>query len=228
MGTNLDTYLAVWQDEQWTPIDGVGGPVNNLAVATIDTGPELVIAGDFTSGTGQAHAGIARWNGQRLAGIGAGLGGLCKGQVLRVFDDGHHGPRLWVGATGGNNLALWDGQAWQNPVPSISGLASVSSLAEVNKPDGTRSLFIGGSFTTVNGTLGSSNIAELVVCRRMCNADFNFDGDVGTDADINDFFACLGGNCCATCGSIDFNSDGDDGTDADIEAFFRVLAGGSC
>ncbi len=61
-------------------------------------------------------------------------------------------------------------------------------------------------------------------------ADFDGDGDVGTDADIEAFFACLGGNCCATCfpGGADFNGDGDTGTDADIEAFFRVLSGGNC
>jgi hypothetical protein len=62
------------------------------------------------------------------------------------------------------------------------------------------------------------------------NSDFNGDGDFGTDADIEAFFACLAGSCCATCwsGGSDFNGDGDFGTDADIEAFFRVLAGGNC
>jgi hypothetical protein len=61
-------------------------------------------------------------------------------------------------------------------------------------------------------------------------SDFNGDGDYGTDQDIEAFFACLAGNCCATCwsGGADFNGDGDVGTDQDIEAFFRVLAGGSC
>jgi probable HAF family extracellular repeat protein len=62
------------------------------------------------------------------------------------------------------------------------------------------------------------------------SADFNCDGDVGTDADIESFFACLAGNCpAAPCpGSADFNHDGDIGTDADIEAFFTVLGGGTC
>jgi hypothetical protein len=61
-------------------------------------------------------------------------------------------------------------------------------------------------------------------------SDFNGDGDFGTDQDIEAFFACLAGNCCATCfsGGADFNGDGDVGTDQDIEAFFRVLAGGDC
>jgi hypothetical protein len=61
-------------------------------------------------------------------------------------------------------------------------------------------------------------------------SDFNGDGDFGTDADIEAFFACLAGNCCDACfpGGSDFNGDGDVGTDADIESFFRVLAGGAC
>jgi hypothetical protein len=59
-------------------------------------------------------------------------------------------------------------------------------------------------------------------------ADFNGDGAVGTDADIEAFFACIAGNCCATCGSADFDGNGSPGTDADIETFFRVLAGGPC
>jgi Subtilase family len=61
-----------------------------------------------------------------------------------------------------------------------------------------------------------------------CTADFDGDGDTGTDADIEAYFACLAGNCCPSCGTADFNLDGDTGTDADIESFFRVLGGGPC
>jgi hypothetical protein len=59
-------------------------------------------------------------------------------------------------------------------------------------------------------------------------ADFNGDKDIATDADIEAFFACLAGNCCAACGSADFDGDGVPATDADVEAFFRVIAGGAC
>ncbi len=59
-------------------------------------------------------------------------------------------------------------------------------------------------------------------------ADFDGDGDTGTDADIEAFFACLAGNCCPACARADFDGDGSSGTDADIEAFFRVLAGAPC
>jgi hypothetical protein len=79
---------------------------------------------------------------------------------------------------------------------------------------------------------GWNHLDDLqIVTVPLCGtSDFNGDGDYGTDADIEAFFACLAGNCCAACfpGGSDFNGDGDSGTDADIEAFFRVLAGGSC
>jgi hypothetical protein len=62
------------------------------------------------------------------------------------------------------------------------------------------------------------------------SADFDCDGDTGTDADIEAFFACVAGTCpVAPCmNSADFNHDGDVGTDGDIESFFRVLGGGNC
>jgi hypothetical protein len=68
-------------------------------------------------------------------------------------------------------------------------------------------------------------------CGPVCaTSDYDGDGDSGTDADIEAFFACLAGNCCATCWHLgsDINADGDSGTDADIEAFFRILAGNAC
>jgi hypothetical protein len=73
-------------------------------------------------------------------------------------------------------------------------------------------------------------IATLPPWVHCGTADFNCDGDVGTDADIDSFFACLSGTCpAAPCAnSADFNQDGDVGTDADIDAFFRVLSGGTC
>ena len=79
---------------------------------------------------------------------------------------------------------------------------------------------------TITNACGSitSNEAALTVS----SSDFNGDGDFGTDADIEAFFACLGGTCCPLCCTSDFNGDGDFGTDADIESFFRVLGGGAC
>jgi hypothetical protein len=99
----------------------------------------------------------------------------------------------------------------------------------INAPDCQQSLSPPGGYSpqgqdvafVLIGTTGAPGCGS---------ADFDCDGDVGTDADIEAFFACLGGNCPAPpCTSnADFNGDGDVGTDADIEAFFRVLGGGTC
>ncbi|HYE62964.1 MAG TPA: hypothetical protein VD997_13290 [Phycisphaerales bacterium] len=86
----------------------------------------------------------------------------------------------------------------------------------------------------VGGYAGSTGAGVLtlssVAVGGCGTADYNCDGDIGTDADIEAFFACLGGTCppppCTS--SADFNGDGDIGTDQDIEAFFRVLGGGTC
>jgi autotransporter-associated beta strand protein len=87
-----------------------------------------------------------------------------------------------------------------------------------------------GDFDTDNPAAGTGNDVVIYSVHGCGSADFNCDGDVGTDADIESFFSCLAGSCpSAPCGnSADFNGDGDVGTDSDIEAFFRVLAGGSC
>jgi hypothetical protein len=78
----------------------------------------------------------------------------------------------------------------------------------------------------------SADIAIISGCGgpHCGTADFDCNGDVGTDQDIAAFFACLAGNCpAAPCTSTaDFNADGNVGTDQDIESFFRVLGGGQC
>ena len=71
-------------------------------------------------------------------------------------------------------------------------------------------------------------LVRVALAPPCASTDFDGDGDEGTDADIETFFAAIGGNSCATCGSTDFDGDGDEGTDADIEAFFRVVGGGGC
>ena len=94
-----------------------------------------------------------------------------------------------------------------------------------------RGVSANGRVIAGNGFLnGQARGFVLTLPDRLCaTADFNNDGDTGTDQDIEAFFACLGGNCCGSCfPTADFNGDGDAGTDQDIESFFRVLGGHAC
>jgi subtilisin-like proprotein convertase family protein len=152
--------------------------------------------------------------------------------------------------SGGNNFCqtVLDDSASTSIQSTSSGAAPftgsfrpASPLSAFNgqSPNGVWQLHIVDSFAGETGNIrrfslvfgiGSAN-ALCDAPRATCgSADFNCDGDIGTDADIEAFFACIGGNCpAAPCASTaDFNGDGDIGTDADIEAFFRVLGGGHC
>jgi hypothetical protein len=94
---------------------------------------------------------------------------------------------------------------------------------------GTVAYWMGEGGVTLDEVRIGTNWGSVLPTPPTCGtADFNNDGDTGTDQDIDAFFACLAGSCCATCQSADFDADGSVGTDQDIEAFFRVLAGGPC
>ncbi len=114
-----------------------------------------------------------------------------------------------------------------------------TSLGNFSDPTTVVTLAVGQHTITLdvtdnNGFHGTDTVVINVVPPTSgggCgSADFNCDGDIGTDSDISAFFACISGNCPpAPCQSTaDFNGDGDLGTDADIDAFFRVLGGGTC
>jgi hypothetical protein len=102
-----------------------------------------------------------------------------------------------------------------NSAPDVSGVVGVNAGAQTA------------------WTIGSGPALAAVIDGAIIgcgSSDFDGDGDSATGADIEAFFACLAGDCCAACDPLgaDFNNDGDGATDADVEAFFRVLAGGAC
>jgi Astacin (Peptidase family M12A)/Galactose oxidase, central domain len=130
---------------------------------------------------------------------------------------------LTVGNSTGNPSYAWrkDGIFLSNVPGHITGATTRTlTLTNLRPADrGSYDCLVGGSCV---------NIGSPAALLGVNTADFNGDGDSGTDDDIEAFFACIAGNCCALCASADFNGDGDVATDADIEAFFRVLAGGNC
>ncbi len=53
-------------------------------------------------------------------------------------------------------------------------------------------MFSSATVPVVNSYLDDVVVTAILPCG---SADFNCDGDVGTDQDIDAFFACLSGNC---------------------------------
>jgi len=147
--------------------------------------------------------------------------------LLSQLSFGNTGPRAPIGGGDAVSFAGQNGSLDPGTYYLAVGLFNTAELP---------SAATAGRFhlrSNSGSTLGvkSDMYTNVAVCPPPCgSADFNCDDDVGTDSDIEAFFACLGGNCpnppCPN--NADFNGDGDTGTDADIEAFFRVLAGGNC
>jgi hypothetical protein len=163
-------------------------------------------------------------------------------QLIRVQDLNNNGNANDAGeatlvySTGEANFASNDVLSLPGGDVLISDVTSggkrIIRLHDINN-DG---LFTGPGERTDFFTAGAGPVLDtrqlaLFPSPPFCgSADFNCDGSIGTDADIEAFFACLSGVCppppCLN--GPDFNGDGAIGTDADIEAFFRVLGGGNC
>jgi hypothetical protein len=209
-----------------------GGSSAGLWNGTADSWVELGSGAAYaTSGThqvGYAGSHAALWSGTAASFVDLNPAVASSSQA-----NGISGPYqvgyVNLGIPGSTSSAsLWSGTAssWENLSLALTGSWS-NTVAQSVWSDGT-TLYVAGS-----GFHNTANRNEALLWSRplppSCgSADFNHDGDSGTDADIEAFFACVAGNCCSQCDSADFNGDGDVGTDADIEAFFRVLAGGSC
>jgi hypothetical protein len=147
---------------------------------------------------------------------GTGGGGGSTAEAVAAYNAYRRGAREAFQT--GARLLYRRSNVDQNYTPDSAGLPDVAlgalGLAELLSPGSVAAVLTGG----------------YPSCSPCGSPDFDGDGDIGTDADIEAFFACLSGSCCGTCDphGADFNGDGDIGTDADIESFFRVLGGGPC
>ncbi len=218
------------------------------------TGGMTQTAGTTRLNGGGINAGTLNLQGGRLEGTGtvqatinntggAIAPGLPVGAMTLVTNYTPSAGAIFEVTLAGTNAALYD-HLQINGNATLNGVLRVVYNGGFNPIQGTtfRVLDVSGTRT---GTFSSIELvsrpyssdvqvtydlhgATLTIVQRCGSADFNGDGDVGTDADIEAFFACLAGNCCPACEGADFNFDEDVGTDADIEAFFRVLAGSAC
>ena len=240
---------------RWLAVGNLGWNGTNSAARDLQVyNGKLVAVGTFPAPTQGQTPNIAEWNGTSWSSMGT-VAFPNPPQYLGVAE----GQLFVSGSSFSGYLLSYDGSTWRTELQNLSSPAvavaeydgavhvgvggrfmirrggvwgpspvyltssGLPTMYDLVVHDGA--LFVGGSF---NGVAGAPawNLSRYDVP----GADFNGDGDLGTDADIEAFFACLSGNCCGTCYAegADFNADGDIGTDQDIESFFRVLAGGAC
>jgi hypothetical protein len=249
-------HVARWDGQAWSAVGAVGGGLaragtwitprqggglNELAVVI----EGLSLGSELARWDGQWHTSAAPqvyrsgWSSKRLACVDTGAGPdlylMTGAAVLHRYRDGAWSPVPDAPSSGSPNA----------PVERHSLLAFQGSLytgtydVGVHQYDGQTFMPVyvnrhvdslvaaGDRILAVSKGWQATLIRPCGICQ---DSDVNNDGDWGTDADIEAFFACLAGDCCPACDAYaaDFNGDGDFGTDQDIEAFFRVLGGGTC
>jgi hypothetical protein len=191
-----------------------GGVIGAWFMQTAPTS-QVVQAAKITS------AGTLAWPGNGIITVDSNSGAKTRmdaransdGSAVIVYGDGFDGS-LDIMASRINP----DGTLG-NPAPTTGSCCTRNTCTITAQADCTGTWTAGGVCT------GPSS------CGHFCgSADFNCDGAIGTDADIESFFDCISGSCpgLPCISNADFNGDGAIGTDADIESFFVVLSGGNC
>ncbi len=222
--------LADWDGTEWLGMGDTDGPVLTLSLSS----GTLLAGGSFTHVGGQYSPSVALavTSGSPVVTQEPADASACPGQN-GTFAVGINPGGWFVGITYNwyhDGYLVSDGVT---PAGSVHSGSHTNTLIVSNAtPSDAGGYWCQGM--TACGQPVSSNTVQFTVggagCSTCGSADFNCDGDLGTDSDIAAFFACLSGSCppppCTS--TADFNGDGDLGTDADIEAFFRVLGGGSC
>jgi hypothetical protein len=131
------TNIARWDGSSWAALDGnVYGtpPRGSLAVYDDGCGPRLFVGG-VNEIDGINAGGIAKWDGEDWACLGAGLGAVPAGTVraLHSHDDGS-GRALFMGGGYSQGVTRWNGQRW---LPVGSGLVSAPYVDFVAHDDGS-------------------------------------------------------------------------------------------
>jgi len=165
--------IARWDGSAWQPFGSGVSSVISPEVFDLTTwdpdgdGPlaaQLVAGGNFITAGGVTVNSIARWDGSAWQPFGSGMSGgdLPYVHALTTWDPDGDGPLAAQLVAGGsfanaggvtvNNLARWDGSAWQPLGTGTNG--SVRSLTMWD-PDGDgplpAQLVAGGNFTTAGG-----------------------------------------------------------------------------
>ncbi|HYE63857.1 MAG TPA: hypothetical protein VD997_17840 [Phycisphaerales bacterium] len=223
IGTATSRYVARFETSTgaWHSM----GTGFNDTVQTLKLLPngDVLALGDFTMADGAPARRVARYSFATNAWtpVGDGLGVTpLSGSVTDAFilPDGDLIASGWF-----DTQTAWGAARYDAATNQWSGLAGMPYYAE------KLTQLQNGNLAIACYGMGANPRPTVAIYNLGFAGDFNNDGEANTDQDIEDFFACLGGHCCATCPTnSDINGDGDIGTDQDIESFFRVLGGGAC
>lgn len=157
--------IAKLNGDVWAPLGG--GVSGHTAAMTVfndgsGNGPELYVAGTFSSAGGIEANNISKWDGKAWTTLGKGLNGSATAMI--VFNDGT-GPALFVGGwfieAGGmqaDYVAKWDGITWSPLGDGLNGAARAFAIYDDGLGAG-EALYVGGNFSKA-GSVEAHNLAR--------------------------------------------------------------------
>lgn len=141
-------HVAKWSGTAWSTLgDGTNDTVQALA---LDGSGSLYVAGSFTTAGSSTATGVARWNGNTWSTLGSGLAGgvvFTYARALALDGTGNlfvGGGFTSAGGVAANNIARWDGKAWN----ALGTGTNANSAVYVARATST-GCYIGGTFTAV-------------------------------------------------------------------------------
>ena len=148
--------VAKWNGTAWSSLDmgpgnGVNGPLNALAVAR---NGDLYVGGIFTQAGGVAANNVAKWNGTAWSSLGTspanGVDGIVFALAVAANGDVYAGGTFgWAGGASANNVAKWNGTAWNSlgtgPSNGVDGIVYALAVA------GNGDVYAGGGFGQAGG-----------------------------------------------------------------------------
>ncbi|MFG0284947.1 MAG: hypothetical protein ACF8R7_11040, partial [Phycisphaerales bacterium JB039] len=165
--------IARWDGSAWSDLDGgVSYPAADGSVAdalVFNDGAQdlLVVGGSFRLAGAVPAVGVAAYDAEGWRPLGDGLQNPVESSyvnALAVYDDGR-GPTLYAagefelsGSTTVNNIAWWDGLAWQPVEFFATGLDGVVHDMAVYDDGAGPKLVVAGEITSVGG-MPVNNIA---------------------------------------------------------------------
>lgn len=141
------------------------GASGGAGVSAIAIGPDGTVyaGGDFTSMGGVANtSGIARWSpttgawSAMVSGVTGG-GALVSSIAIAPNGDVYIGGNFTnVGGSGADNIARWDGSAWN----VVGSATAINSTVDAMAFNAAGILYIGGGFTNAGGDANADALAQ--------------------------------------------------------------------